>query len=40
MAFNVTADADLAAIKRLEQGQKDGWWHYEVGSGTTRWWDA
>ncbi|PZW03773.1 protein of unknown function [Micromonospora phaseoli] len=41
VAFNIPADADFAAIKLvLERGQNSGWWHYEVGSGSTRWWDA
>jgi hypothetical protein len=41
VALNVPDDADFAAIKALlERGQNQGWWHYEVGSGTTRWWSA
>ncbi|MDG4798188.1 DUF4265 domain-containing protein [Micromonospora sp. WMMD1082] len=41
VAFNIPADADLTAIKMLlERGQNNDWWHYEVGSGTPRWWDA
>lgn len=41
VAFTVPADADLPAIKRLlEQGQADGWWHYETGCVTQAWRDA
>ncbi|QBS44700.1 DUF4265 domain-containing protein [Nocardia sp. CS682] len=41
VAFTVPADADLAGVKALlEQGQSDGWWHFEVGCGTPEWWDA
>ncbi|RPK38914.1 hypothetical protein EES37_23015 [Streptomyces sp. ADI91-18] len=40
-AFNVPADADFAGIKALlNQGQDEGWWHYEVGCGTDEWWNA
>lgn len=41
VAFNVPAGADFAGIKTLlDQGQDDGWWHYEVGCGTDEWWSA
>ncbi|GAA3113100.1 hypothetical protein GCM10020254_69340 [Streptomyces goshikiensis] len=41
VAFNVPADADFAGIKALlNQGQDEGWWHYEVGCGTDEWWNA
>ncbi|MFE7723733.1 DUF4265 domain-containing protein [Nocardia rhizosphaerihabitans] len=41
VAFTVPADADLAGVKALlRQGQSDGWWHFEVGCGTSEWWDA
>ncbi|MFB8243281.1 DUF4265 domain-containing protein [Kitasatospora purpeofusca] len=38
VAFNVAAGADFAGIKALlDQGQDEGWWHYEVGCGTDEW---
>ncbi|MFD8694299.1 DUF4265 domain-containing protein [Kitasatospora purpeofusca] len=38
VAFNVPADADFAGIKALlDQGQNEGWWHYDVGCGTDEW---
>lgn len=41
VAFNVPSDADFVAIKALlERGRSEGWWHFEVGSATERWWDA
>jgi hypothetical protein len=41
VAFNVPADADFAEIKALlERGRSEGWWHFEVGSATERWWDV
>jgi hypothetical protein len=41
VALTVPSGADFAAIKALlEQGQADGWWHYEVGCGSRRWWEA
>lgn len=41
VALTVPAAADFAAIKSLlEQGRAEGWWHYEVGCGSQRWWDA
>ncbi|MFH8637624.1 MULTISPECIES: DUF4265 domain-containing protein [Streptomyces] len=41
VAFNVPADADFAGMKALlNQGQDEGWWHYEVGCGTDEWWNA
>ncbi|MER8185687.1 DUF4265 domain-containing protein [Kitasatospora sp. NPDC094015] len=41
VAFNVPTDADIAGIKELlEQGEGDGWWHYEVGCGNDAWRNA
>ena len=41
VALNVPASADFAEIKAvLETGQHEGWWHYEVGCATDRWWNA
>ncbi len=41
VAFDVPADADLGAIKQvLADGKTNGWWHFEVGCGTDRWWNA
>ncbi|WP_433040266.1 DUF4265 domain-containing protein [Dactylosporangium sp. CS-033363] len=41
VALTVPAAAEIRDVKRLlEQGQADGWWHYEVGCGSQRWWDA
>jgi len=41
VAFNVPADADFAGIKAsLARGRDEGWWHFEVGSATDRWWNA
>jgi hypothetical protein len=41
VAFTVPVDADLAGIKAmLEQGQSEGWWHFEVGCATPQWWGA
>ncbi|MFG2753758.1 DUF4265 domain-containing protein [Streptomyces xanthophaeus] len=41
VAFTVPAGADFAGIKAvLAQGQGQGWWHYEVGCGTDKWWNA
>ncbi|MER7338615.1 DUF4265 domain-containing protein [Streptomyces sp. NPDC000075] len=41
VAFTAPAGADFAGIKTLlARGQTEGWWHYEVGSGTDEWWNA
>lgn len=41
VAFDVPADADFAEIKQvLASGEAEGWWHFEVGCGTDRWWDS
>ena len=41
VAFDVPADADFAAIQQvLADGATQGWWHFEVGSGTDRWWSS
>lgn len=41
VAFTAPAAADFTGIKALlNQGQREGWWHYEVGCGTERWWNA
>ena len=41
VAFTVPVGAALAGIKAaLTRGEKDGLWHYEVGSGTDEWWNA
>ena len=41
VAFDVPADADFAEIKQvLGDGESNGWWHYEVGCGTDRWWNS
>lgn len=41
VAFDVPADANFAEIKAmLERGRNEGWWHFEVGSATERWWNA
>lgn len=41
VAFNVPADADFAGIKALlSHGQDEGWWHFEVGCATERWWNS
>lgn len=38
VAFTAPAGADFAGIKALlDRGQKEGWWHYEVGRGTDEW---
>ncbi|MEU7908052.1 DUF4265 domain-containing protein [Actinoplanes sp. NPDC049118] len=38
VAFDVPADADLTAIKRLlERGRADGWWEFEEGCVTEAW---
>ncbi|MFD8636080.1 DUF4265 domain-containing protein [Streptomyces sp. NPDC059533] len=40
-AFTVPADADFGGIKALlARGQTAGWWYYEVGCGTDKWWNA
>jgi hypothetical protein len=39
VAFTAPGGADFAGIKALlNQGQEEGWWHYEVGCGTDEWW--
>ncbi|GAB7044230.1 MULTISPECIES: DUF4265 domain-containing protein [Catenuloplanes] len=39
VAFDAPADADFGAIQRvLADGESQGWWHFEVGCGTDRWW--
>jgi hypothetical protein len=39
VALDVPADADFDEIKlMLEDGEFQGWWRYEVGCGTDRWW--
>ncbi|MGI5176339.1 DUF4265 domain-containing protein [Dactylosporangium sp. CA-152071] len=41
VAFDVPVDADFGEIKRvLVEGESNGWWHFEVGCGTDRWWNA
>jgi hypothetical protein len=41
VAFDVPADADFEEIKHvLAEGQSQGWWHFEVGCGTDRWWNS
>jgi hypothetical protein len=41
IAFDVPTDADFTAIKQLlDEGSSNGWWHFEVGYGTDRWWNA
>ncbi|WP_340555937.1 DUF4265 domain-containing protein [Streptomyces sp. GSL17-111] len=41
VAFTAPAGADFTGIKALlNRGQEEGWWHYEVGSGTDQWWHA
>jgi hypothetical protein len=41
VAFDVPADADFREIKLvLEDGESQGWWDYEVGCGTDRWWNS
>lgn len=41
VAFNVLAGSDFAGIKKLlNQGNDQGWWHYDVGCGTDEWWNA
>lgn len=41
VAFNVPADADFGVIKALlSRGESEGWWHYEVGNGSERWWNT
>jgi hypothetical protein len=41
VAFDVPADADFGEIKRvLADGESKGWWHFEVGCGTDRWWNS
>ncbi|MFD7985496.1 DUF4265 domain-containing protein [Kitasatospora indigofera] len=41
VAFTAPAGADFAGIKALlAQGEDEGWWHHEVGSGTDDWWSA
>jgi hypothetical protein len=41
VAFDVPADADFPAIKQvLADGESNGWWHFEVGCGTDRWWSS
>ncbi|MEV4492347.1 DUF4265 domain-containing protein [Micromonospora coxensis] len=38
VALNVSADADLAAIKEmLLRGQAEGWWHFEAACVTDDW---
>ncbi|MET8153163.1 DUF4265 domain-containing protein [Actinoplanes sp. NPDC049668] len=41
VALDVPADADFRDLKQvLEDGESNGWWRYEVGCATDRWWDA
>ena len=41
VAFDVPASTDFSALKALlARGQEDGWWHFEVGSGTEEFWNA
>ena len=41
VAINVPADADFVGIKAvLSRGQDEGWWHFEVGCATERWWNS
>jgi hypothetical protein len=41
VAFTVPAGADFTAIKAtLTEGEEEGLWYYEVGSGTDEWWNA
>jgi hypothetical protein len=41
VAFDVPADADFGGIQQvLADGESQGWWHFEVGSGTDRWWSS
>ncbi|MFE7466172.1 DUF4265 domain-containing protein [Streptomyces sp. NPDC057499] len=41
VAFDVPSGTDFAALKRLlVHGQDEGWWHFEVGSGTEAFWSA
>jgi hypothetical protein len=41
VALTVPAGSDFAGVKALlMQGQQEGWWQFEVGSGTAEWWQA
>jgi hypothetical protein len=41
VAFDVPAGADFRWIKQvLEDGESNGWWHFEVGHGTELWWNS
>lgn len=41
IALDVPPDVDLAVVKRLlRDGERDGWWGYEVGCGGDAWRDA
>jgi hypothetical protein len=41
VAFDVPASTDFGALKEfLVRGQDEGWWHFEVGSGTEAFWSA
>nr|WP_211275625.1 DUF4265 domain-containing protein [Actinoplanes rectilineatus] len=41
VAFDVSADADFGEIQQvLAVGKSQGWWHFEVGCGTDRWWNS
>ncbi|OEJ94750.1 DUF4265 domain-containing protein [Streptomyces thermolilacinus] len=41
VAFDVSAGTDFGALKLLlVRGQDEGWWHFEVGSGTEAFWNA
>jgi hypothetical protein len=41
VAFDVPADADFGEIQQvLADGESQGWWHFEVGCGTDRWWSS
>ncbi len=41
VALDVPADADFSRIKALlAEGESSGWWEFEVGCATDRWWEA
>lgn len=41
VAFDVSVGTDFGALKEfLVRGQDEGWWHFEVGSGTEAFWNA
>lgn len=41
VVFDVPSGTDFAALKQLlVRGQDEGWWHFEVSSGTEAFWSA